>query len=570
MIKSLPLSLNADEFPANHILAYRLDGSSITWKAFSTRLAYWQSELREMEHNKVAVYHSDADELLCIILVLWRMKIIPIIPTNILDVTLQSIELETNCFIGEFPERIGSMAEKPYKEADLIKTDANQQTALIMFTSGSSGAPTAIYKTFDQLNAELKILEEHWGDVLKQTVIVSTVSHHHMYGLPFGILWPLVVGRAFLNQDLIYLEQLLAVQDMGMAVISSPAHLEHIPDTLDWRKLKHTIRVIFSAGALLSRAAVNDCQRKTGVVVTEIYGSTETGAVATRDQMVTAQWQPLNGISIKDSNGKLAINSPAAIADDWYVTEDLCKIDGNSHFSLLGRADKIIKVGGKRVSITALESQLRQHNWVKNVRVVLLEKRKNRVGAVVQLTEEGNAKLIDQGKLAISKELTPLLTKHVEKIAWPRYWRFVSQIPVNPQGKTTAQDLIVLFDNETRPCLPQVLEKTTDKDSGKYVVEFVVPHDLFYLEGHFPGKPILPGVVQIGWAIHYFKALFGDPGDFLRLEALKFRQVIQPGEKISLSMMWDATKNKLTFKYTGRDCLHASGRIVFTGKNTLV
>lgn len=570
MIKSLPLSLHANEFPADHILAFRLDGSSITWKEFSVRLTYWQSELCEIKHLKVAVYHSDAAEFLCIVLVLWRMGKIPIIPANNLSTTLQAIELETSCLIGEFPDRIDSMLDKLCKETDHIETQANQQTAFIIYTSGSSGTPTAIYKTFEQINAELTMLEEHWGDVLKRTVIVSTVSRHHMYGLPFCILWPLVAGRAFLNQDLIYLEQLLAIQDMAMTVISSPAHLEHIPDTLDWNKLKHSIRVIFSAGALLSTAAFKDCQRKTGVVVTEIYGTTETGAVAFRDQSVTAQWQPLNGISIKDSDGKLAISSPAAIAGGWHVTEDLCEIDAHNQFALLGRADKIIKVGGKRISVTALESRLNTHHWVKNVRIILLQNRKNRVGAVVQLTEEGNAQLVDQGKLVMNRALTTLLTEYVEKIAWPRYWRFVSQMPVNQQGKTTAQDLKVLFDNETRPRLPQILEKTTDEASGKYVVEFIVPHDLFYLEGHFPGKPILPGVVQIGWVIHYFRELFGDPGDFLRLEVLKFQQVIQPGERISLNMMWDATKNKLTFHYAGRDCSHASGRIVFTERNTLV
>lgn len=570
MIKSLPLSLNDDEFPADHVMAYRLDGSSIAWKEFLARLAYWQSELREIKHKKVVVYHSDAVEFLCIVLVLWRMGKIPIIPANNLSTTLQSIALETGCFVGEFPKRANSIIDNPYKESDHIEAVVSQQTALIMFTSGSSGAPTAIYKTFKQINAELAILEEHWGDALKRTVIVSTVSRHHMYGLPFCILWPLVAGRAFLNQELIYLEQLLAIQDMAMTVISSPAHLEHIPDTLDWSKLKHSIRVIFSAGALLSEAAFKDCQRKTGVLVTEIYGSTETGAVAFRDQSVAAQWQPLNGIRIKDSDGKLAISSPAAIVGDWYVTEDLCEIDAHNQFALLGRTDKIIKVGGKRISVTALESRLKTHHWVKNVRIILLQNRKNRVGAVVQLTEEGNAQLVDQGKLVMNRVLTILLTEYVEKIAWPRYWRFVSQMPVNQQGKTTAQDLKVLFDNETRPRLPQILEKTTDEASGKYVVEFIVPHDLFYLEGHFPGRPILPGVVQISWAIHYFRELFGDPGDFLRLEVLKFQQVIQPGEKISLNMTWDTTKNKLTFHYTGRDCSHASGRIVFTGKSTLV
>ncbi len=548
-------------------MAYRLNGERITWNAFLTRLAFWQAELQVIEHEKVAVYHSDAVEFLCIVLILWKLGKIPVIPANTLSITLQSIKLETDCFVGEFTENTTLKVGKSSKNIVTDEVYVSQKTALIMFTSGSSGSPTAIVKTFDQLNAELKMLEAHWGAHLKQSVAVSTVSHHHMYGLPFYLLWPLVAGRAFLNQNLIYLEQLLAVHNLNMTVISSPAHLEHMPDTLDWNQLQQSIRAIFSAGALLSESVVKDCQKKMGVVVTEIYGSTETGAVAYRDQSVTTQWQPLNGISIKDSDGKLAISSPAAIVGGWYVTEDLSKIDAQNQFSLLGRADKIIKIGGKRISITGIESRLSEHVWVKNVRIILLKNRKNRIGAVVQLTEEGNAWLVDQGKIVINRELGRSLEDYVEKIAWPRYWRFVSQMPVNQQGKTTVQALAVLFDNAIRPCLPHILEKTADKASGKYVVEFIVPDDLFYLEGHFPGKPILPGVVQIGWAVHYFQEFFGDAGDFLRLEVLKFQQVIQPGDKICLSMMWDAAKDKLTFHYTSRNCSHASGRIVFTGKN---
>ena len=406
MIKPLPLSLNTNTFPADHIMAYRLNGERITWSAFLTRLAFWQSELKVIEHEKVAVYHSDAAEFLCIVLTLWHLGKIPVIPANNLSITLQSIKLETDCFIGEFDECTDLRVSKLNKKTTSVDACISQKTALIMFTSGSSGSPVAIVKTFDQLNAELKMLEAHWGPHLKQSVTVSTVSHHHMYGLPFYLLWPLVAGRAFLNQNLIYLEQLLAVPKLNMAVISSPAHLEHMPDTLDWSQLQQSIIAIFSAGALLTESVVKDCQKKMGVVVTEIYGSTETGAVAYRDQSVTTQWQPLNGISVKDSDGKLAINSPAAVAGGWYVTEDLCKIDAINQFSLLGRADKIIKVGAKRISITGIESRLSEHGWVKNARIILLKNRKNRVGAVVQLTEEGNARLVDQGKFVINRELS--------------------------------------------------------------------------------------------------------------------------------------------------------------------
>ncbi len=570
MIRTLPLSLDAKAFTADHIVAYRLDGQPITWSEILQRLAFWQNELCGIQDEKVAIYHDDGIEFLCIVLTLWGMLKIPLVPANTLDSTLQALALETNSFVGEFPQQTFQSASELKAQAshvDKNEPSVSQQTALIMFTSGSSGAPAAVYKTFDQLNAELKMLEQHWGKSLQGTVTLGTVTHHHMFGLPFCLLWPLTSGRAFLTPNLIYLEQLSLVQQFELALISSPAHLEHIPETLDWQALQQSIRIVFSAGALLSESAAKDSQKKMGVAVIEVYGSTETGAIAHRNQLVAPEWQPLNGIMVKKTNGKLAVNSPTAIANNWFLTEDFCEVNSCNQFALLGRADKIIKVGGKRVSITAIEERLSGHPWVVKARVVLLEKRKNRVGAVIQLTGEANAKLVDQGKHAISRKLAAQLKECVEKVGWPRYWRFVSEIPVNQQGKTTAQALKALFDDEVRPRLPKILETSKDEESGEYIIQFVVPHDLFYLEGHFPGKPILPGVVQIGWAIHFFRELFGNAGDFMRLEALKFQQVIQPGERIYLSLMWDNAKNKLTFHYTSRDHTHASGRVFFAGTN---
>ena len=96
---------------------------------------------------------------------------------------------------------------------------------MIIFTSGSSGKPKAVYKTFKQLNSELKILENHWGKLSKDTLTLGTVSHHHMFGLQFRLFWPFVSKTPFVNQDLVYLEQLQKLSKFKINLISSPAHL---------------------------------------------------------------------------------------------------------------------------------------------------------------------------------------------------------------------------------------------------------------------------------------------------------------------------------------------------------
>ena len=563
MFKSLPLTIDKEEFQNNHIVAYTLEGQPIYWAEMLTRLDFWKSQLHNISQIKVAVYHSDAVEFLCILLVLWSLKRIPVVPANTLERTLKAVEEETDFFIGEFPEC------KTYNNINLahevLSSDKEScNPALIIFTSGSSGRPKAVYKTFKQLNSELNILESQWGELLRDTLTLGTVSHHHMYGLQFRLLWPFVSNRPFVNEDMTYLEQLMKLSTFSINFISSPAHLEHIPVTMKWYEIRKSMKVVFSAAAPLSKEASLEVHKKMGVIVTEVYGSTETGAVSHRDQTTDFLWNPLKGISVKKIDNKLAINSPAAIDKGWYVSEDLCVIHSNGHFSLKGRADNVIKVGGKRVSKTAIEASLKEHPLVEKVFVVFLKKRKNRVGAVIQLTKAGNIELVDKGKVALQNYLSEGLKGNIEKVAWPRFWRFISQMPVNQQGKIKSTELQELFNKESKLILPEILSQKLDKKTKEYILEFIVPQNLFYFEGHFPGRPILPGFVQIGWAIYYGQELFGELGTFIRLEKIKFKHVIQSTEKILLQIGWEEERNRLLFSYRSKNDFNSKGRVVFT------
>ena len=71
------------------------------------------------------------------------------------------------------------------------------ETKLVIFTSGSTGQPKAIEKRLFQLQNEIAVLEQLWGKRLGSSEILSTVSHQHIYGLLFRVLWPLSAGRCF-------------------------------------------------------------------------------------------------------------------------------------------------------------------------------------------------------------------------------------------------------------------------------------------------------------------------------------------------------------------------------------
>ncbi len=90
-----------------------------------------------------------------------------------------------------------------------------------------------------------------------------------------------------------------------------------------------------------------------------------------------------------------------------------------------------------------------------------------------------------------------------------------------------------------------------------------VSADITAFKGHFKSFPILPGVTQIDWALHYAVHELNVPGFFKGMEVIKFQEPILPDATIQLSLKWDADKNKLSFSYTSNngEQTHSSGKM---------
>ena len=87
-----------------------------------------------------------------------------------------------------------------------------------------------------------------------------------------------------------------------------------------------------------------------------------------------------------------------------------------------------------------------------------------------------------------------------------------------------------------------------------------VPREGDWIEGHFPGCPIVPGFAQIGWAIDTARGL-GVDSTLRRIEALKFKEILRPGEVIVLTV--ERTDGGVRFALERDGALASSGRLVF-------
>lgn len=92
-----------------------------------------------------------------------------------------------------------------------------------------------------------------------------------------------------------------------------------------------------------------------------------------------------------------------------------------------------------------------------------------------------------------------------------------------------------------------------------------VPYDLEIFDGHFPTFPILPGVVQVGWAVELARTHMHAGGRFMGVTATKFRRLVRPGMDLALTLEYRPEPAELRFEYLLGDSLVSIGRVLFRG-----
>jgi 3-hydroxymyristoyl/3-hydroxydecanoyl-(acyl carrier protein) dehydratase len=112
------------------------------------------------------------------------------------------------------------------------------------------------------------------------------------------------------------------------------------------------------------------------------------------------------------------------------------------------------------------------------------------------------------------------------------------------------------------PAQPQIVA-THVISSGAARIDLHIPHDLCFFEGHFPGCSLLPGVVQVNWAVQFGRQHFALPARFSYLSQVKFMRVITPGSPATLTLEYKAERGELSFTYHVVDALCSSGNIGF-------
>jgi len=514
--------------------------------------------LRSRNITRLALHLEDAGDLAIALLGAWRAGVTVLLPADLQPATRQRLADQADLWLTD-QAGDSALAELLGEALPAAPLDLDQ-CRLLLCTSGSSGEPKLIEKRLRQLANEVEVLEAQWGAELGQACIIGSVAAQHIYGLLFRVLWPLCAGRPLLRKALPFPEdiQLASREQADFCLVASPALLKRMGDNLDWPALSR-VRRVFSSGGPLPAEAAQQLQQRLDQAPTEIYGSSETGGIAWRQG--GSLWQPFAGVELsQDEQGALRIASPCLPPGHVEQTADAARIQADGRFELLGRLDRIVKLEEKRISLPMLESALSEHPFVSEARLSVIEDNRAFLAALVALSDAGLHALRNQGRRALTQALRKHLAQYCETLALPRRWRLVRQMPCNAQGKLPQAQLEALL-RAPRCLTPERLGERQEDD--QWHLELGVPVDLAHFSGHFPQTPVLPGVVQIDWAISLARQLIENlPPRFQGMEVLKFQQLARPGDRLQLTLRFDAQRSKLHFSYRNGDAPCSSGRIL--------
>jgi acyl-CoA synthetase (AMP-forming)/AMP-acid ligase II len=536
-----------------------LDGAALDHAGLLARARRWQAAFAAAEGRDWALYFNDSLAFAAALLGAWAAGKRVHLPGDDLPGTLQALRPHVDGFVGDV-----DACWQPLHAAlptDIPPTGVvldPHACRLVVFTSGSTGQPAAIEKRLDQLASEVEALQQAFGALLAGAQVQGTVSHQHIYGLLFRVLWPLAAGRAIQPRRFFHEDLVAALGAAPSVLVATPAHLKRLPPQLDWAAARGQLRAVFSSGGPLPAQAAADVREVLGIAPIEVFGSSETGGIAWRRCADDAPaWQPLPGVQWRIDDGQLAVASAHLAQGGWWRSEDRAEASAGGGFRLLGRADRIVKIEERRVSLGALEQALCRDAGVAEAQVLVLPGTREQLAAVIVPSDPALAQAGDAERRAFIGRLTALLAQGHDAVTRPRRWRLVAALPVNAQGKPTQALLQALF-QKTLPS-PQWLAR----DAATARVQLVLEPDLGAFEGHFPEVAVLPGVAQLDWAIRLGREAFDLPPRFLRMDALKFHHVARPHDVLMLQLDWDAARGVLGFRFSSDHGIHASGKVLF-------
>lgn len=307
---------------------------------------------------------------------------------------------------------------------------ADDHVAARVFTSGSTGTPQVHVKSWRALAMSARYCRLRLGE--RPLNVVVTVPPQHMYGLETSIFpllsgdWALHDGNAFYPDEIVTaLESIPAPR----LLVTAPYHLRHL---LIARKELPRVDLVLSATAALSTELAQEAETRLGAEVHEIYGCTEAGSMATRRTAHEEIWTPYPELEFEVRNGATTVR--AGHLDGIVPVGDRVEVFADGRVRLLGRDADLIKIGGRRGSLSDIAAKIATLPGVTD-QVVFMPADGETARPAALVVAPGRS--VDE----LRHELGALL----DAVFVPRPLRIVDALPRNAVGKLPRETLLELL-----------------------------------------------------------------------------------------------------------------------------
>jgi acyl-[acyl-carrier-protein]-phospholipid O-acyltransferase / long-chain-fatty-acid--[acyl-carrier-protein] ligase len=345
-----------------------------------------------------------------------------------------------------------------------------EDVAVVLFTSGSEGAPKGVELTHENLLANVRQALSVM-DVIDTDRFFNALPLFHSFGLLAGLLLPLVRGLfTFLYLSPLHYRQVPSVfYALDCTVLfgtntflNGYARKAH---PYDFRSLRY----LFAGAEKLQDATVNQWARKFGVRPLEGYGVTECSPVLSVNPGIDPRvgsagrlvpgieyrLEPVDGIA---EGGRLLVRGPNVMRgylnpdanetfqalNGWYDTGDLARVDEDGFLFILGRLKRFAKVSGEMVSLTAVEDALTAAlpDSGPHGEIVVLSRSDPGKGEVLLAVTTHPSLTLEEIRAAIRK-------KGLSNLCVPREVKVVGDIPKLGSGKVNYRGLAAQIEDRT-------------------------------------------------------------------------------------------------------------------------
>jgi len=365
--------------------------------------------------------------------------------------------------LAELPEGVPTMTlaeaaaaldeDRPQRTPAAIEAMEDEDPALIVFTSGTTGEPRGVVHAQRYLEGQ-RAQAEHWlgsrrGELVWCTTATGwSKSARNVFLAPWLTSAAAVIhaGRFAAN------ERLDIAEALGVNVLcQAPTEYRVLAKRTSLRPLP-ALRRMVSAGEPLEPETIAAFREATGLEPADGYGQTETGHIsgnlAGEPVRPGSMGKPLPGIETRVRDGELELRAPSSptffsryldgerFAGEWWPTGDLVRADEDGFLFFEGRGDDIILSSGYRIGPFEVESALLSHPAVAEAAAVAAPDPER--GAVVR------AIVVPRGREP-SEELARELQEHCKRetapYKFPRIVEFAAELPKTTSGKVKRAQL---------------------------------------------------------------------------------------------------------------------------------